>query len=480
MRCALLAAGLTVLFAQVGSAQYPVRSGQLLRPSREIVVGAERVVRLERWLLAVESHEPGAPDEPATTIGSWSNADLQALWVDAGSLLVLMRDLKRATFSVRVGAQRPVGVVYPWAQLRRLKVLACAAAGITDDPQCLSGRAAEPLDPGLAALARHSAATRKAGDDDNYVIRRAALLHTDIATMRLARTTEPAASPSLVGPERVRVALSDGRDLDVVMAAIHWEIAAMILDHVRPKGASRPNPAGDDMVRRWYRATSAWMQLNEDHDTLHLTRGREIFPTDPEILFLSGCQRETYASPGIQNAIRTAVVPIGYSIDLGSAHAELRRAETFFRGAIARAPDHAEAHLRLGRVLGLLERHAEAAGQLRIAAASLTDPQLQYYAHLFLGVEEEALRQYEAARDEYTRAAELYPRAQSPWLALSQLARRNGDRAGALRAMDRLYALTADDPDRGDPLWVYHTTQARGADERLDELRRPFLAATRP
>ena len=64
--------------------------------------------------------------------------------------------------------------------------------------------------------------------------------------------------------------------------------------------AITPAPGRDDMVRQWYRATAAWMQLREDHDKLHLDRARAIFPADPDILFLSACQRETYAGAPIQ------------------------------------------------------------------------------------------------------------------------------------------------------------------------------------
>jgi hypothetical protein len=93
------------------------------------------------------------------------------------------------------------------------------------------------------------------------------------------------------------------------------------------------------MVHDWYRATSAWMILNEDHDTKHFDRAREIFPNDQDILFLSGCQHEAYARPLLQSAVQTAVLPTKFSIDVDSARLELGRAESFFRGALSQDPE---------------------------------------------------------------------------------------------------------------------------------------------
>jgi tetratricopeptide (TPR) repeat protein len=132
--------------------------------------------------------------------------------------------------------------------------------------------------------------------------------------------------------------------------------------------------------------------------------------------------------------------------------------------------------MRFGRVLGALGKYAEAVAELRRAAVGLTDTQLLYDASQFVGAEEEALGNRAAARLAYEQAAALFPRAQSPLLALSQLARRDGDRAGALRAIERLFALQQlARTEQEDPWWSYFTVQARHADDLLDALRQPFL-----
>ena len=275
--------------------------------------------------------------------------------------------------------------------------------------------------------------------------------------------------------------IADGQAINFGQSVVHWEIARMLLDSVRPRGSDREAPGRDDMVRQWYRATAAWMQLREEHDKVHLDRARELFPADPDILFLSGCQRETYAGSAIQNAARSAVVPSGARLDVGTDRTELREAEALFRRVLEIKPDHAEARLRHGRVLEALGKQAEAAVELRRAVADLTDRQMLYYAGLFLGAAEEGLGNRDAARVSYDRAAALFPMAQSPLLALSQLARRYGDRGGALRAIDRLFALTGNELGaRDDPWWQYYVAQARDADDLLVAVRQPFLTERLP
>ena len=64
-----------------------------------------------------------------------------------------------------------------------------------------------------------------------------------------------------------------------------------------------------------------------------------------------------------------------------------------------------------------------------------------------------------AARPHYQRAAELFPLAQSPRLALALLARRAGDRAGAQDAMRQLVELPRAREANADPWAVYYRWQ---------------------
>jgi hypothetical protein len=98
-----------------------------------------------------------------------------------------------------------------------------------------------------------------------------------------------------------------------------------------------------------------------------------------------------------------------------------------------------------------------------------------YLAELFLGGEEEALGNRDSARLAYQQAADLSPMAQSPLVALSQLARRSGDRAGALREIGRLFAFQDDARGPQDDLWWwYYVVQARDAEELLEAMEQPY------
>jgi tetratricopeptide (TPR) repeat protein len=411
-------------------------------------------------------------------VAALPNAALKLLWIDANVLTQMIRSVNANRFTVRPEGQRlGTQIRYSSTQTHRLRVLACAAGGALVAPECMAMDAGSELTPELRQLAVLVRAAKLRGDD-NYILRRAAILHADVGMLAPAAMVAPGeVGRPTGGLERFRMEISDGQEIDLRQSAIHWEIARMLLDFVRPRGVDHADPGHDEMVRQWYRATAAWMQLREDHDKLHLDRARAIFPSDPDILFLSACQHEAYAGVPIQTAVRSAILPTGVTLDVGSERVELREAEGLFRRVLEIKPDYAEARLRYGRVLGGLGKHAEAAAELRRALAGLADRQMLYLAELFLGGEEEALGNRDSARLAYQQAADLFPLAQSPLVALSQLARRSNDRAGALREIARLFAF--EDDDRGaqdDPWWWYYVVQARDAEELLQAMEQPYRA----
>ena len=106
-----------------------------LPPQREIIVSTDRVDRLERWLKAVDQHEPGEIDDAASEIGRFSETALRDLWVDAQSLCRHDARPEDLVFHATSG-QPPVRtrIIYKPADLRRMTVLACAAAGLLDEP----------------------------------------------------------------------------------------------------------------------------------------------------------------------------------------------------------------------------------------------------------------------------------------------------------------------------------------------------------
>jgi tetratricopeptide (TPR) repeat protein len=179
---------------------------------------------------------------------------------------------------------------------------------------------------------------------------------------------------------------------------------------------------------------------------------------------------ETRASPFNQNILLPPILQVTY----GSKESELKQARKFFRKSIEANPDSAEAHLRLGRVLGLLGSHQQAAAELQLAAASIKDPQLLYYASLYLGCEFAALSRPSDAREQYERAAMLYPTAQSPLFALSQLANSSGDVEDAFLAIQRIFELPRTNSREDDPWWIYDLSHVRNADSLVAEMREMF------
>src|SRR5262249_18261953 len=186
-------------------------------------VGPDRIDRLAQWLTAVDRHEPGVDDDTAIEVGGWNNTQLRGLWIDVHVLSQLMRNVRMSRFMVRAENQRNVTeVVYTAEGLRKLRVFACAAAGILDRPDCVAIKAAVGAGDDLIRVAQHARDGRSRTGDDNYVMRRAALLHADIAMLQPRSAVEPFASPSgkpLVGPQTWRVDISDGRGLDVGLSA---------------------------------------------------------------------------------------------------------------------------------------------------------------------------------------------------------------------------------------------------------------------
>ena len=349
-------------------------------PSRKVVTPESdmdaRLARVEQWLKAATRHKPGTLDDAALEVSRWSNAALRSLWVDAHVLAKLIRNPKAANFSLQAeGQPRPQDIHYTSGQLYRLRLLACAAGGYLgpvvtlDETRCFEGNAINQLDGDLRELAER-ARDSKRGGDDNYILRRGALLEADIG-MLVTTGSEPISMSPAPGPDRFRMSLADGQGTAFRQVGVHWELARMLLDYVKPRGSDRVAPGRDDMVRDWYRATAAWMQDRQDYDTYHLDRAREVLTADPVILFLSGTLAETYAAPHIQGALRSAVAPAGTVFHIDSDRAELRRAEGFFRRALAADSSPPALHLHFGHVLLLLEHEADAAKELRSAPALL-------------------------------------------------------------------------------------------------------------
>jgi hypothetical protein len=178
---------------------------------------------------------------------------------------------------------------------------------------------------------------------------------------------------------------------------------------------------------------------------------------------------ETLASPRLQRALNRIAGAIG----LRSPRDHLRDADEMLARAVRARRDFAEARIHLGRTRGLLGRASEAVTELHAGIDAADDPRLKYYGFLFLGREQERQKRPDAARDAYTRAAALFPDAQSPRLALARLHEGGPDDRAAVAALQRVLTLSS---AASDPWWTYASSAGRQADARLEQLRATFAA----
>jgi hypothetical protein len=124
-----------------------------------------RVTRIEGWLTAVFEHEPGTPDSIVVDMSGWSTSDLDVFRIDLRVFVQLMRKPWLTSFQLppkevdctdcfaarrdltQTRLLRPGRMIrYTDAQLHRLKVLACAAAGTLDSIDCMLLNADREID----------------------------------------------------------------------------------------------------------------------------------------------------------------------------------------------------------------------------------------------------------------------------------------------------------------------------------------------
>ena len=266
--------------------QYPIRirAGRSRRASRAVAEGGcptrpGRRRRCARGSRGVAEREPRAE-----------------LWVDANALSQMMRNRSGEGISVQARMVQRAGRGQKRLHPIRYRRHSCGGslcspaqpAAVLLELQCVlamkAGRSSTPSS-GRLAIAR---ATRLRGDD-NYILRRGA---SCTATWRCWRR-RPMAPPGrreegdtgAVGrPQRFRMEISDGREIDLGQQAMHWEMARMLLDFVKPvrpsvsRGPRAGRRHGAPVVSRDRRVDAAPRRITT---SLHLDHARRSFPRIP-------------------------------------------------------------------------------------------------------------------------------------------------------------------------------------------------------
>ncbi len=392
-----------------------------------------RVVAVQRWIAAVETHVPGLSDD---------------------ALL--------------------------WAQTASARERGDLNAGVSIFLSTLTGRGATASTPDARRLVELGRDKAMAPGPKAF-LRRAAMLHSDAALAGVIAGAPPGVDPSgdPSGFPRAR----DGEYAGMVGADWNWPFARRLLEFWPP------SPASDPFVVEWYHATTSallWLGHYGEANP-QLERASAVLPDVAIIAMDRGVYFEGLTLPRARLALedpRTKQVLRGRGAPLGPGERTIvvtppasrapehlkqeAEAERQFRRALALDPALVEARVRLARIQSNQGRPAEALRELTHALAAGPDRVTAFYAHLFAGRAARALGQLETAAG-HTRAARvLFPRAQSALVADSHLALVRGDRAGAISPTRDLAGL---DPDaRDDPWWQYAMGPGRNARALLEAL----------
>lgn len=396
----------------------------------------EDMQRLHDWVLAVDQHQAGERDPALRSIAEWTYDDLDVM--------------------------RPY-----------IEVL----AELPNDSRERAARRRQAS--GDMAKIRERARELQARGDFDLFLKRAAMLHTDLALLTYvptavapptARQQQP--RQGIGKPEPVLdVTSSDGQAGDFLRANPHWDFAMDLLEGLPAK------PRRDPFVGQWYSTIAAhFARRDNTADGLrHFERARRIVPDDPDVNYAEACLQEKLGAPRIQDFAKVTRLPNGLTlIGVASAQTHFRRAETLLRKALAAKPDFPEASLRLGHVLAE-KREYEAALAILVPVIPRLPPSAAYHAHLFAGDASLALGRGPESRASFERAIELYPDSQAARLGLGAALRFMGDRQAALDAMQPTLNTPSDARDSSkEPWWDYYEGDHDRVDRLLEELREPF------
>ena len=436
MRRATIAVGL--LTSLMGSAWL---EGSARGGGRPIPQGQAAPARptIDRWVDAVQHHEPGAADAAVTVV--W---ELPPDFCASPSVPLFVKALLGHGAAVHSIDQKEIvdtaAHLDPVAFLERAAVLHADAALL----QPLLPRSAPA--PGSGPGRRGSPAQVIFGRAEGTVRGRG---------QRGGAAPTPCSGGAMVVTE-------DGEYDTSVAGNWNWAFARQLLESVPP------SPKANTFVALWYQATGAALLQHRyfSEARTHLTRAVALFPNDAQILFALACTWEALGLPTSQ-AVRRP------STDIPTEGTANGTAEGLFRRAVDHDPGLVEARARLARLLDVSGHNVEAADQLAAALASTahsSDSAALFYAHLFATRVNLALGHSDVATAEAEAALSLFPRAQSALIAQSHVRVLAGDIAAAMAPLGQLQANLTQNDAAADPWLLYLIGPGRTADQRLRDM----------
>jgi tetratricopeptide (TPR) repeat protein len=189
---------------------------------------------------------------------------------------------------------------------------------------------------------------------------------------------------------------------------------------------------------------------------------------DPHLMLLRALLAEARAMPGIVEFSDREPTRLMPRAGDRSTRRRLERALEAFEAA-ERYPEVApEALVRRGIVLVRLGRAQEALGVLSRVEEPQADTVQRYWTSLFRGRALETLKRSDEAALAYEQALRIWPRAQTPMVALASLYQRAGVPDRARQWAAQVGALTESDQD---PWWHYWAGSGRFIKAWLAEMR---------
>ena len=199
---------------------------------------------------------------------------------------------------------------------------------------------------------------------------------------------------------------------------------------------------GDKSVRR--RWEQLWFLAISEHIANSPTawnafplvkQALQFFPADLNITLAAGMVHEAMGARG--------------------AEGKLIDAETLYRSILEKEPDHGEARVRLGRVLQLQGRKAEALKELKFALSQRLGKTLKLVTFILLGELRDGMGNTVQAIDSYQAAVEINPECQAATIALSRALLRAGNAEASDQAILKFLRHARSQPEAPD-LWLQY------------------------